>query len=130
MVNCSVYNTRDAAGGGGAPLMRGVAVSSTTTYYSSVFSGIHASGWRAHFQWTGDPTGTITLWYSDKPDPSLADDSDWTQDSGFSPTNPAGSASKFGTDQTGKHARLKRFKYVNASGSGTLYCDVTHQRTA
>ncbi len=106
-----------------APVSRdGVAVSSTNTYYSTPWSG---DTYALSLFWTGTPTGTFTMWVSDKPNPDLANDNDWRQDTGFAPTNPAGSASKTGDDVTNSNANLKRIKYVNASGSGTLTGYVT-----
>lgn len=114
----------------GAPDRDGVAVSSTTTYYSKMWSGRNADGYGLHVQWTGTPTGTLTLWMSDKANPSEADDSDWVQDTTFSPTNPAGSGSKFRDDAANARAYRKRLKYVNASGSGVLYGYVTVPKNA
>lgn len=98
----------------------GVAVSGTNTYYSKPFGGAHSDGQSIHLEWSGTPTGTFTLWASDKPNPSETDDTDWVQDTTFSPTNPAGSASKMMDTTSNMKANLKRIKYVNASGSGTL----------
>lgn len=103
-----------------APLTEGVAVSSTNTYYSKMWSGNNADSVALHLEWSGTPTGTFTMWFSDKPNPSEADDTDWVQDTSFSPTNPSGSASKFRDDMVIAPALRQRLKYVNASGSGTL----------
>lgn len=119
MPNFSIYTTADSGAAGRSA--DGVAVSGTTTYYSAPISGKQADGMGLHLQWTGTPTGTFTLWMSDKPHPSLADDADWVQDTGFSPTNPAGSASKMRDDTANAKAKWKRVKYVNASGTGVLY---------
>lgn len=97
----------------------GVAVSGTSTYYSDAINvDGEAASW--HFVWTGTPTGTFTLWYSNKPDASDADDTDWVQDSSFPASNPAGSASKAFVAASGVAALRTRIKYVNASGSGTI----------
>jgi hypothetical protein len=98
----------------------GVAVSSTTTYYSKPWGYGGTDGHSLQLEWSGTPTGTFTQWYSNKPNPSLTDDTDWIQDTDFAPTNPAGSASKMGDNAANFKANLKRIKYVNASGSGTL----------
>lgn len=114
----SVFNTADTMVGRSA---EGVAVSSTTTYYSDIMGEAHSSGLSAHFQWTGTPTGTFTFWVSNKPNPSTADDTDWVQDSTvFTAVNPAGVASK-AAHTINHRAKHKRFKYVNASGSGVLF---------
>lgn len=118
-VNFSIYNDRSATDAN-APAKLGVAVSGTSTFYSDVFSGAEADGYGLQLEWTGTPTGTFTLWMTEKANPSLADDTDWVQDTGFSPTNPAGSAGKFRDDTTGAKAFRKRVKYVNASGTGTV----------
>src|SRR6185503_3560714 len=116
----SLYNTRqvDPALPFKVP---GIAVSSTNTYYSDPI-GPRVQGFGYHFEWTGTPTGTLTLWRSNKTNPDLSSDADWIQVTSFTPTNPAGSASKFGDEITFTNFKLYRFKYVNASGSGTLFC--------
>lgn len=120
----SLYGSRlfyttdtDAAGG----QSNGVTVSSTNTYYSAVFSSPYANGFSFSMEWTGTPTGTFTLWYTNKENPVLTTDADWNQDTTFAPTNPAGAAGSMGDGGIGNAgARLWRIKYVNASGSGTL----------
>ena len=124
----SIYNTADTGAAGRQ--YEGVAVSSTDTYYSEPISGKHADGYGLMLQWTGDPTGTFTLWMSDKPNPIRTSDADWVQDTSFAPTNPAGSASKMRDDAFNAKATWKRVKYVNASGSGTLFGWVNTPRTA
>ncbi len=130
MITYAVFTERSTSDSN-APAKPGVAVSSTNTYYSDPVSArlghLNGDGYGAHFWWTGTPTGTLTCWISDKEQPDRTSDADWVQDSGFSPTNPAGSASAFHDDVENTRARWKRFKYVNASGSGVLYCVVTAQ---
>lgn len=113
-----------------APVSEGVAVSGTNTYYSKVFGGAHSDGQSLQLEWTGTPTGTFTLWMSDKPNPDETDDDDWIQDTDFTPTNPAGSAGKMGDPAGNMKSNLKRIRYVNASGSGTLKGWVTVARGA
>lgn len=96
-----------------------VAVSSTTTYYSSAID-IDGESVSWHFVWTGTPTGTFTLWYSNKPGADASTDADWVQDPTFPAVNPAGSASKSFISASQTTARACRIKYVNASGSGVL----------
>lgn len=116
-VDLYVTTTADSV----AETTEGVAVSSTNTYYSQPFSSPYAAGFSVRLAWTGTPTGTFTLWFSNKENPDRTSDSDWNQDTTFSPTNPAGSAGSMGDGGIGNaHARLWRIKYVNASGSGTL----------
>lgn len=100
--------------------MRAVAVSSTTTYYSDVFGGGNRRNWSMHFDWTGTPTGTFTLWKSNKTKPDPASDADWVQDTAITFTQPAGSASKAGYEVGNSGFRFYRIKYVNASGSGAI----------
>jgi hypothetical protein len=118
-VNSSIYTTQ--VDGITGQRSDGVAVSSTNTYYSDMITGKMADGCAVQLSWTGTPTGTFTYWVSDKAHPSLADDTDWVQDTGFAPTNPAGSAGKMHDDTAVNKARWKRIKYVNASGTGTLF---------
>lgn len=113
---------------GNAPLTDGIAVTGSNTYYSKTWSGLDTDGAAATLMWTGTPNGTLTLWMTDKPNYSEADDSDWVQDTSFSPTNPAGSASKMRDDTSNAKAFRKRIKYVNSSSSGTLFGYVTVPR--
>lgn len=96
-----------------------VAVSSTNTYYSAYVKqeGSGALGLESVF--TGTPTGTVTLWYTNNPRAVETTDNDWIQDSTFTAVNPAGAAAKsFHT--VGNLAAVRvRLKYVNASGTGT-----------
>lgn len=99
----------------------GVAVAgANTTYYSEPFAARDGRTVSFHLVWTGTPTGTFTLWYSNKPDADEADDDDWVQDTTFAPTNPAGSASKGFYTVGNVTAERVRLKYVNSAGSGTL----------
>lgn len=100
-----------------APQTEGVAVSSTNTYYSQLISGSRVCS--IAVQWTGDPTGTLTLWGSNKNEPILSSDADWYQITDAL-TDPAGTASATHENFVDKNSKWKRLKYVNASGSGTL----------
>lgn len=120
----SLYGTRlffttdgDSSGG----QSNGVTVSSTNTYYSAVFSAPYCLGFSISMEWTGTPTGTFTLWFSNKDNPILTTDADWNQDTTFAPTNPAGAAGSMGDGGVGNAQAGKwRVKYVNASGTGVL----------
>lgn len=121
--NFSLFNTLSSTGAA-AHLTRGVAVSSTNTYYSQKISG--SAYLSIQLSWTGTPTGTFTVWGSDKLEPNEANDSDWfaitpTQ----APGNPAGSASSTTGRVNEFNSLWKRVKYVNASGSGTLTGDAS-----
>ncbi len=117
MSSYSIFNTADGITGDS---QEGIAVTGTNTYYSNLISNKHSSGFGLHLQWTGTPTGTFTFWVSDKPNPSLTDDTDWVNDTtGFTASNPAGSASKAQHNVAHRHA-WGRIKYVNATGSGVL----------
>lgn len=106
---------------GNAPQTEGVAVSSTSTYYSKKISGSNTCS--ITLQWTGTPTGAFTLWGSNKNEPNEASDADWYSITD-SLANPAGSASSTQEDYVDKNCKWKRVKYVNASGSGVLYGQV------
>lgn len=103
----------------------GIAVTGVNTYYSTKWTAQWSSVFGFMIQWTGTPTGTLTLWASDKENPDETTDNDWVQDAIFSPTNPAGSAGKFRDNVDNGVARWWRVKYVNASGSGSLFTYVT-----
>ena len=113
-----LFTTRDT-NDSAAPTSDGVAVSSTTTYYSKMFSGNDMAGYDLQVVWTGTPTGTLTLQVSDKPHPDETTDTDWVTTTETAMTNPAGSGAQFRVYLVGSGAR-HRLKYVNASGSGTL----------
>lgn len=116
MVNKSVYYTTAVTPIG--EQTDGVAVSSTTTFYSVPWYS--DDGQSITVFATGTMTGTFTLWHTDVDTPVLTSDVDWVQDTAFAPTNPAGADVKF-TDNTAVHkSRWKRLKYVNASGTGTV----------
>ena len=80
-----------------------------------------------HFDWTGDPTGTLTILTSDHEDPSTVDDSDWLTHTA-DPDDPAGGAGKSGVQIDVLAARWLMVKYAGASGSGTLTARVTLKR--
>jgi hypothetical protein len=123
MKNHALFVTQSATDAN-APATRGVAVSSTNTYYSKKVSGSnYLSGQMA---WTGTPTGTFTVWGSDKAEPNEATDADWfsitpTQ----APANPAGAAAGTSFRVNEFNCKWKRVKYVNASGSGVLSGDAS-----
>ena len=124
MYHGQIFNTRSGTDAN-APAIAGVTASGTNTYYSDPFSGMDSDGASHTVFTTGTLTGTFTLWFTDIRNPTLADDSQWTQDTTYAPTNPAGAAVKF-TDSMGNAKALrKRLKYVNASGSGTITAYVT-----
>lgn len=115
----SIYNTRSATDPG-APTLNFVAVSGTPTIYSELIAGLDSDGMGVTFFTTGTLTGTWTAWVTDKPNPGLADDTDWVQDTTFVPVNPAGATSKFRDDSANSKGYHKRFKYVNTSGTGNI----------
>jgi hypothetical protein len=116
MSNFQAFETVDA---GNQTRNPGANVTGTTTYYGNAVGGSGA-GQSIHLRWTGTPTGTFTLWYSDKQDPVLTTDADWVQDTSSTLANPAGAAGSTFMDTTNSNAKLRRVKYVNASGSGFL----------
>lgn len=109
-------NASDSA----APTTNGKAVSGTSTYYSKMFGGDNSVAYDLQVVWTGTPTGTLTLQVSDKPNPDETSDTDWVTTTETTMTNPAGSASSFRVAKDASPGK-KRLKYVNASGTGTLY---------
>lgn len=124
----NIYTTRSGTDAS-APATDGVAVSGTSTFYSDTWTGEGADGYSMSVFFTGTPTGTFTLWFTDKRQPDTgANDNDWIQDTGFVPTNPAGAAGKFGTPNAGSRSYRKRLKYVNASGTGSIFGYVTVPR--
>lgn len=112
------YSATDA----NAPAVDGTVVSGAATFYSFMVSGEDRQNLSGQIFWTGTPTGTFTLQFSNKPNPDETNDNDWSADTSTF-TNPAGSAGStpFGsTIVASAFAFHHRIKYVNASGSGTM----------
>lgn len=125
MKNFSLFNTKS----GNAPMTRGVAVSSTNTYYSAKIS----ESWELSFtlSWTGTPTGVLTVWGSDVDQPNEANDADWFSITASpAPANPAGGAASTHGAVNDVNCKWKRVKYVNASGSGVLSGDASRGENA
>lgn len=121
--------TTTPTGDSAAPPSEGVAASSTNTYYSKPWSCEQGS-WSLQVQTTGTLTGTWTLWLSNKPHPSLTDDTDWVDISthaGFVETNPAGATTKWTATPDHLIGAWFRLKYVNASGTGNILAWVCTQ---
>lgn len=119
----SVYKT-PTAGDTEAPLADGQTVSGATTYYSRMWTGKNADGYGLTVKCVGTMVGAFTLWMTDKYHPIETTDADWVEDTSFAPVDPAGADCKFRDDTSGAKAWRKRLKYVNASGSGTIYANV------
>lgn len=94
----------------------------TGTVYSTPWNAsMMTVNWAAQIAWTGTLSGTITLWYSNQPNPSLTDDTGWTQApagdfTAIATGGAAGSSVASGT----KPFRWIRFKYTHTSGTGYL----------
>jgi len=118
-----LYNTEATDGRTGTT--EGVAVSSTNTYYSTPISLARADGLSVQFAHTSTAAGALTMWCSNKDQPNMANDTDWVQVADAL-TDPAGSAGTTAEEIGNFRARWVRWKYVNASGSGTLkgWCSV------
>lgn len=104
----------------------GVAASGTSTYYSKPWKGDVDFGLTVVT--SGTLTGTWTLWATDNPNASEADDTDWVDQSShadFVETNPAGSTTKWRVNSVLMRAGKFRLKYVNTSGTGNIYAYVT-----
>lgn len=116
MPDFQAFETNDAVNKDRKP---GVNVTGAATYYGNAVGG-SGVGQSIHVRWTGTPTGTLTLWYTNKRDPDFTTDTDWDQDTSSTLANPAGSADGTFMDSMNTNARWRRLKYVNASGSGFL----------
>lgn len=106
-----------------APATDGVAVSGANTYYSATFTGSNRAQWTAQVFWTGTPTGTLTVQWSDKPNPDETTDNDWFTDAATFSSSPAGAAGSGAAHPGANTADMgyrHRIKYVNASGTGVL----------
>lgn len=121
MKNFSLFETRNPADAN-APRTRGVAVTSTDTYYSGKASGSVELSFQ--LSWTGNPTGAFTVQGSDKDQPDESSDTGWfTITPTQVPDNPAGSAAATSGRVNDFNCKWKRLKYVNASGDGVLSGD-------
>lgn len=118
MPSYRLFETRSADAA--AVASDGVAVSSTNTYRSKKMKPSAEGLLAFQLDWTGTPAGTFTLWYSNKDRPDEASDTDWVQDTTWSPTQPAGAAGKAAYTLGNLRHRWVLVKYVNASGTGTL----------
>jgi hypothetical protein len=121
----SLYRTSvgEAAGLTGGTPVDGVAVSGTSTFRGDPVNIARLPNASFGLQWTGTPSGTFTVQVSNKPSPDLTTDTDWTLLTLARPiTQPAGAAGNEFVDLSQLGARWARPKYVNASGSGTIFC--------
>ena len=97
-----------------------VAVADTTPVYSNVFSPDPGGRVGFDLETTGTLAGGWTLWYSNAPEPSLADDTDWEEDAAWAPTDPAGSGIKNSYALTDLKVRRARLKFTATAGSGNV----------
>jgi hypothetical protein len=107
-------------------------VSGTTVYYSKPISSEWGDGFSLHLVWTGTPTGTFTVWKSNKPDPNPATDADWVQDLDFGTAGSlatGGVADEFAASALNAKNAKWRVKYENASGTGVIFGWATGNRT-
>lgn len=113
-----LFETRDNVGF----YLPSVAVSGALTYYSNLMQPNEEGLLGFTLEFTGTPTGTATLWVTDKPNPNLANDDDW-EASATAITDPAGAAFKDKYSIPNTRCRFARIKYVNSAGSGTILGD-------
>lgn len=105
---------------GQAKVSRAQSVTGSNSYYTDATELPRMQNVSYHHEWTGTPSGAFSFWISNKPDPGIADDTDWVELTlATPPTDPAGSAGKTAVDLNQIPYRWIRAKYVNASGSGT-----------
>lgn len=118
MITRRLYITRDTRVG---DLLEGVAVSGALSYYSLKMCPSPEGLISFILRWTGTPTGTFTLWFSNKDVPDETSDTDWVQDATWAPTNPAGAASKAAYAIGNLSHRWVRVKYTNSASTGTIF---------
>ena len=96
----------------------------TATIYSDRFSMRKGSLFSMHFSYAGStPTGTLTLWNSNKADPDPDSVTDWVENTDVTFTAIAGDGKQFHTIGNAA-AKFYMVRYVNASGTGVLVCDL------
>ena len=94
----------------------------TTTIYSDRFSLKRGSMFSLHFVYAGStPTGTLTLWQSNKPDPDPDSVTDWIENTDVTFTAITADGSQF-INAGNAAARFYMIRYVNASGTGNIDC--------
>lgn len=107
---------------GGAGDTEGVDVSGVTVFRGTPMLISRLANCSYQFLWTGTPTGTFTIQVSNKPNPDLATDTDWTTLTlATAITQPAGSASNDFVDLSGLPALWVRPRYVNAASTGKIF---------
>lgn len=98
-----------------------VTISGASTTYSRIFGGSDCANWSTHLVWTGTLNGTLTLWASNKPNPTLATDSDWVSVAlPIGMSGPNGGAGSSFCDVGNSGARAYRLKFVYSAGAGDL----------
>ncbi len=114
-----LFTTQDVTGGA-RHVLSYVAASSTNTYRSNKNPVSDNDSVGFTLETTGTLTGTFTLWWSDEPHPVESTDTDWEQDTAWTPTNPAGAATYTKYSISDIKGKWFRIRYVNASGTGNL----------
>ncbi len=104
-------------------------VASAATIYSRKFSVIACEVWNSHFEWddaAANYASAITLWASNKPNPSEDTDTDWVQMtsghgySGLPGGDPAGGDGKDMVDVSASGALWYRWKIVSSAGAAVV----------
>jgi hypothetical protein len=123
LLSASLFKTTRA---GDSPA-DGVAVSATNTYYGEPVDKGSVPWAGLDFYW-GTNVGTFTIQVSNKPAPVLTTDNDWKTLTLATPmTQPSGANTGDYVDLSDLPFRWVRVKYVNASGTGTIYCFISGQ---
>src|SRR5215207_1960685 len=103
-----------------SPADPALAVTGANTYYSQPVGVPDGKALGLEVVFVGTMTGTLSLWLTNKPNADRASDTDWIQDTTFTPTNPAGAGIKNFYTVGNLTCTSARLKYVNSAGSGTL----------
>lgn len=123
--------------GDGRQIFHDAAFADTDTVYSEKFAVPRSTVWSIHLYATAASSwsAAFTLWASDKPDPSEADDTDWVQmtsSHGWDglPGGDPSSVSSFKdlADVGVSGALYYRLKAVNSAGTATLQGIATQKR--
>lgn len=115
----AIYNTKTESGQGSSRTTAKI-VNPTGTKYSEKMTPNEYGDLGFTLITTGTLSGTFTLWYSDKENPDVSTDGDWTQDPTWAPTNPAGAATNVAYNVSGLRKKWARVKYVHSAGAGDL----------
>lgn len=126
----NLYTTLESASSG--RMLDGVAVSGAAAFYSDPVSCQRSDGFSVTITWTGTPAGNFEIWKTDRENPVLTSDGDWTKDTDFNGGTgtlaAGGAAGQITYSAANAKSGLWRVKYTNTSSSGTVYASANRPK--